>query len=156
MKALPLALCAGALLGGIVALLVWGASPPVWLAGLEAALLMGAALLYGYFGRVPDVPRWLWLRPIRGTVLVCMGIVAMYVPPQLVLAAFLVGTGVRLVWVAACDLVRQDALVGKDAEQDSAIVEKRSNPEPLAVGLGKPAARGIRRVWAGRQLGPKS
>src|SRR3954447_26561537 len=98
MRHLPLVLCASALVGGIVALLAWGASPPPWLAGLEAALLAGAALLYGFTAWLPALPRWLWLRPIRGVALVILGVGAMYVPPQLILSAYLIGLGVRLVW----------------------------------------------------------
>jgi len=128
MKTLPMALCVAALLGGIIALLVWGGSPPAWLAGLEAALLMGAALLYGYVGHVPAIGRWLWLRPIRGTVLVGLGIVAMFVPPQLVLAAFLVAAGVRLVWQSACDLERRGVPSAGAVPQDTTNLEQRGVP----------------------------
>lgn len=108
MKTLPLILCAAALGGGIAAMLAWGVFPPPWLAGLEAALLAGAALLYGFTAYLPTLPHWLWLRPIRGTVLVIVGIGAMYVPPQLILSAYLIGVGVRLVWQSACDLAEPE------------------------------------------------
>ena len=66
MKLLLLALCAVILGLGIVAVLAWGASPPPWLAGLEAALLAGAALAYGFTGCLPALSHWLWLRPCAG------------------------------------------------------------------------------------------
>lgn len=101
MRYLPLILCALAMLGGCCALLVWGAHPPVWLAGLEAALLAVSALVYGFTAYLPAIPRWLFLRPVKGAFLVTLGIGAMYVPPQLIFSAFLIGWGVRLVWESA-------------------------------------------------------
>jgi hypothetical protein len=108
MKALHLVLCAVVVASGIAAMLMRGFTPPAWLAGLEAALLSGAALLYGYTAWLPTLPQWLRLRPIRGTVLCILGIGAMYVPPQLILSAFLIGAGVRLVWQSACELAEKD------------------------------------------------
>jgi hypothetical protein len=108
MKALPLILSSAAVLAcGIAVMLLWGFSPPPSLAGLEAALLSGGALIYGFTAWRPTLPRWLWLRPVRGTVLVVFGIAAMYVPPQLILSAYLIGVGVRLVWQSACDLTEK-------------------------------------------------
>jgi hypothetical protein len=109
MRTFHLISCAAALGCGIAAMLAWGVTPPAWLAGLEAALLAGAALLYGFTAYLPALPRWLWLRPIRGTVLVILGMGAMYVPPQLLLSAYLIGLGVRLVWQSACELALADA-----------------------------------------------
>jgi hypothetical protein len=107
MKIRPLISC-GAVLGcGLAFMLTWGLTPPAWLAVLEAALLSGAALLYGYTAWQPSLPAWLWLRPVRGTALVIAGIVAMYVPPQLILSAYLIGVGVRLVWRSACDQAKE-------------------------------------------------
>ncbi len=103
MKLLPLFLCAVAMLLGCAALWSWGTSPPAWLKGLEAALLAVAALLYGYFRYLPRIPGWLLARPVRGAALFCAGVAVMYVPPQLVLSAFLIGNGVRMVWEAACE-----------------------------------------------------
>ncbi len=104
MRLISLIACAAALALGILALLVQGLAPPPWLTGLEAMALAGAALMYGYTGRPPAVPGWLWLRPVRGAVLVVLGVGAIYVPPQLLLSAWLIGTGVRLVWRSACEL----------------------------------------------------
>jgi hypothetical protein len=109
MKTLSLFSCAAVLAGGIAAMLAWGISPPVWLTCLEAALLSGAALIYGFTAWLPTLPQWLWPRPIRGTILVVLGIGAMYVPPQLILSAYLIGIGIRLVWQSACDLAAKDA-----------------------------------------------
>lgn len=98
MRYLPLILCSIAMIGGCCALLVWGAHPPAWLAGLEAALLAVSALVYGFTAYLPALPRWVFLRPVKGAFLVTLGIGAMYVPPQLIFSAFLIGWGVRLVW----------------------------------------------------------
>ena len=58
MKAFPLILSAAAVLAcGIVVMLLWGFSPPPSLAGLEAALLSGAALIYGFTAWRPTLPR---------------------------------------------------------------------------------------------------
>ncbi len=144
MKTFSLLFCAAALACGIAAMLVWGVTPPPWLAGLEAALLAGAALLYGYgfTAYLPALPRWLWLRPIRGTVLVIFGMVAMWVPPQLVLSAYLIGVGVRLVWQSACELADRDGAVTgvvthADADADRLPVSVRAH----ARAAGPPPAR---------------
>jgi hypothetical protein len=114
-KTLQLTLCLAVLLGGIVALLHWGAAPPPWLAGSEAMLLMGVALTYGYTGRLPRFP-WLALRPVRGTILVMLGVTVIFVQPQLLVAAYLIGQGIRLVWLSACDVAGMPIAAGeKDA-----------------------------------------
>jgi hypothetical protein len=107
-----LALCAAALLGGIVALLHWGVTPPPWLAGIEAALIMGIAMNYGFTARLPRIP-WLACRPIRGAVLVVLGSIMVFIQPQLIVAAFLIARGIRLVWLSACQLA--------DAERREAV-----------------------------------
>jgi hypothetical protein len=109
MKIFPLISCAAVMACGIVAMLVWGATPPAWLSCFEAALLSFAALAYGYTAWMPSLPHWLWLRPIRGTLLVTLGIGVLYVPPELIASAYLIGRGVRLVWQSACDLSEKDA-----------------------------------------------
>jgi hypothetical protein len=106
-KNAQLTLCLAALLGGIIALLHWGATPPAWLAGSEAALLMALALNYGFTARLPQVP-WLALRPVQGTLLVMLGSVMVFVQPQLIVAAWLIGRGIRLVWASACELALED------------------------------------------------
>ena len=111
-RTFQLVLCAAALLGGIFALLHWGATPPPWMAGTEAALIMAVALNYGFTARLPRVP-WLVLRPVRGTILVTLGLIMLFIQPQLIVAAYLVGRGVRLVWLSACQLA--------DAERYAAV-----------------------------------
>jgi hypothetical protein len=142
LKTVPLILCAAALACGIAAMLVCGITPPAWLAGLEAALLAGAALIYGFTAYLPALPRWLWLRPVRGTVLVILGMGAMYVPPQLLLSAYLIGVGVRLVWQSACELAERDGTVTGvvthvDADADRLPVSVRAHAHPA----GQPPAR---------------
>jgi hypothetical protein len=110
LKLLPLISCVFVLAGGIATMLLCGLTPPPWLAGLEATLLAGAALVYGFTAYFPSMPRWLWLRPVRGTVLVVLGIGAMYVPPQLILSAYLIGVGVRQVWRSACEMAEKEGI----------------------------------------------
>jgi hypothetical protein len=102
-KHFQLVLCSAALLGGIIALIHWGATPPPWLAGTEAALIMALALSYGFTARLPQIP-WLALRPVRGTILVMLGLIMLMIQPQLIVAAYLIGRGIRLVWSSACQL----------------------------------------------------
>lgn len=134
MKTFPLILCAAVLACGIAAMLMWGISPPAWLSGLEAAVLSGAALLYG-FAWLPSLPQWLWLRPIRGTILVVLGMGAMVVPPQLLVSAYLMGIGIRLVWQSACDLAEKDAAAPRatlaDADRLPVPARPARAPQPL-------------------------
>lgn len=109
MRNLSLILVAAVLGLGIAGLLAWGLHPPPWLTGLEAAFLSGAALAYGFTAKLPKVPGCLWLRPVRGAVIVCLGVGAMYVPPQLLLSAYLIGSGVRLVWASACEYALEES-----------------------------------------------
>jgi hypothetical protein len=126
-----LALCAAALLGGIVALLHWGVTPPPWLAGIEAALIMGVAMSYGFTARLPRIP-WLALRPVRGAVLVVMGSIMVFIQPQLIVAAFLIARGIRLVWLSACQLA--DAERREAVGQYAAVVQCRTTGPYEAVG----------------------
>lgn len=139
MKNLQLTLCIAALLAGIIALLNWGATPPPWLAATEAALIMAVALSYGFTARLPQVP-WLALRPVRGTILVTLGCVCVFIQPQLILAAYLIGRGVRLVWLSAVQLAEAERLdaVGwhydepvrnQPVQQDQAVYEPIGHPE---------------------------
>lgn len=109
MRTFQLTLCISALAGGILALVNWGLEPPLWLGVTQAALLMGAALVYGYTAYLPSLAPWLWLRPIRGTIFVMLGIAVIHIPAQLLLAAYLIGRGTRLIMLAACRLEESEA-----------------------------------------------
>jgi hypothetical protein len=126
-----LVLCAAALLGGIVALLHWGVTPPPWLAGIEAALIMGVAMSYGFTARLPRIP-WLALRPVRGAVLVVLGSIMVFIQPQLIVAAFLIARGIRLVWLSACELA--DAERREAVGQYAAVVQCQTTGPYEAVG----------------------
>jgi len=112
MRTIPLMSCAVILACGIVALLAWGLNPPPWMLGLEAALLVGSATVFGFTAWLPDPRPLLRLRPVKGTLLVILGIVAMYMPAQLCIAAVLIGIGIRLVWASACELAADGARAG--------------------------------------------
>jgi hypothetical protein len=98
----------GALGSGIVAAVLCGGEPPAWLLRTELGLLCGGALVYGYgftASLVLPVAPWLWSsRAIRGAVFVCLGVGAVFVPVQFVIAAFLIGVGARMVTASACAL----------------------------------------------------
>jgi hypothetical protein len=137
-----LTLCLAAVLGGIMALLNWGATPPPWLAGTEAALIMAVALSYGFTARLPRIP-WLALRPVRGTVLVTLGCVCVFIPPQLILAAYLIGRGVRLVWLSACQLAAQERLDAVGQRYGEYVPHEAVQHEPMDyVPVGQASVRG--------------
>jgi hypothetical protein len=130
-KNFQLTLCLAALLGGIIALLNWGATPPAWLAGTEAALIMAVALNYGFTARLPSIP-WLALRPVRGTILVMLGTVMVFIQPQLIVAAYLIGCGIREVWQSACELAAVDRPDAVEQRSDGAVEQEVFPHEPLA------------------------
>jgi hypothetical protein len=140
-KTFQLTLCTAALLGGIIALINWGLNPPLWLGVIQAALLMGAALVYGFTAYLPTLAPWLWLRPIRGTIFVMLGIAVIYVQPQLLLAAWLIGRGTRLIWLAACQL------------EESERPEHYAALSPRTTLVRVDAGRELRE-WAGDALHP--
>lgn len=80
-----------------------GYQPPTLLLVAQSAFFAALALAYGFTLYMPGKAEWLWLKSIRGTVCICLGVGAMYVPPQLVVSAFFIGVGTRMVWLAACE-----------------------------------------------------
>ena len=62
------------------------------------------ALAYGFTPAALPRLGWLHSRPVKGAVLVCLGIAAIFIPLSFVIAALLIGGGTRMVWDAACDL----------------------------------------------------
>lgn len=96
--------CAVMLMVGGLAVMCFGFEPPTWLVRLELVLLSGAALAFGFTAWQPASSPL--SRPVRGTVCVFLGIGVMYVPANFIVCAFLLGTGTRLLWAAACDLTR--------------------------------------------------
>ncbi|WP_422929663.1 hypothetical protein [Singulisphaera sp. PoT] len=91
------------LAAGSLCLWLWGVGPPGWLIRGQVALFSALALAYGFSSLQPSIPRWIWLRPIRGTLFVVCGIAAMYIPIQFLVSAYLMGAGIRLIWASACE-----------------------------------------------------
>lgn len=114
------ALCVAALGGGCFLVVFTGGELPGWLLRAELAAFCSVALVYGFFASLPTLTPWLWSRPIRGAALVCLGVAAIFVPLEFVLAALLIGVGTRLTWASACELTREEeespppALAGED------------------------------------------
>ena len=79
-------------------LLLCGGQPPLWLLKGEVALIVGCfSLVYGFTAFSPRLPAWLNYQEVRGVVLVALGCVALFLPPQIIVSALLVGVGARLV-----------------------------------------------------------
>jgi hypothetical protein len=82
----------------------WRFDPPAWVLTTEIAVFSILAMAYGFSLLKPHKVPWLWLRPVRGTVAVVAGVVAMFVPLQFLVSAFLIGIGIRMVWASASEL----------------------------------------------------
>lgn len=118
--AASLAIALAALAGGGVIVLFYGFTPPPWLLTCELAVFAGLAMLCGFSAVVPSVLPWLKMRSIRGAILVCLGVGAMYVPPQFIASAVFLALGIKLVWAEACGLA--DAEREAEAVTGTAIV----------------------------------
>jgi hypothetical protein len=62
---------------------------------------MAAALAFGFTTYSPSVPEWLRHDAVKGVALVYLGVGAVFVPASLLLSAFLIGCGCRLVMKSA-------------------------------------------------------
>jgi hypothetical protein len=89
------------LVGGISLLLYWGGEAPAWLLKLECVAVMAAALTFGFTTYSPSAPEWLRHDAVKGVALVYLGVGAVFVPTSLLLSAFLIGCGCRLVMKSA-------------------------------------------------------
>jgi hypothetical protein len=106
--------------GSGIAAVVWtGGDMPGWLLAAELSLVMGLALLVGFAAAIPALAPYLRLRSVRGAGLVCVGVAAVFLPLQLIIAAGLIGAGTKLVWGSACE---EDA-----AEHAELLVTPRVN-----------------------------
>jgi hypothetical protein len=138
----------GALGSGIGAAVLCGGEPPAWLLRTELGFLSGGALVYGYGFTAPPgvpVPRWLWSsRAIRGSVFVCLGVGTAFVPVQALLAAFLIGVGMRMVTASACgleeDVSRSASVFAAVRGGDLMPVARPAQPQVRSMGACAPAA----------------
>jgi hypothetical protein len=94
-------ICLAALALGLSATLRWGAELPAWLLTVTLSLVLLLSLVYGFTSALPRLG-WLHSRPVRGAVLVCLGVAAIFIPLPFVIAALCIGQGTRMVWDAAC------------------------------------------------------
>ena len=94
MKTKLLCLVAPAL--GILAMLLAGSGPPLWLLRLEVMIFAAAALAFGFSAFTPAAPAWVFSQPLRGVVCIYLGIGAMFVPSQFIVSAVFLGIGTRL------------------------------------------------------------
>ena len=93
------------LLAGCVLLLYWGGEAPPWLLKLECVAVMAAALFFGYSAYSPSAPDWLRHDAVRGVALVYLGVGAMFIDPRVLISAFLIGSGCKLVMKSAAPVV---------------------------------------------------
>lgn len=121
-----------AILGGII--LACSDGLPGWLLVGEVALFSALAMAFGFTAYAPSVPAWLWLRPVRGAVCICLGVGAMYIPPQFIVSAVFLGLGTRLVWQSASELAGPPV-------RDRITVRGTDGREIVRVGASAPAER---------------
>jgi hypothetical protein len=123
------AICLAALGGGCFLIVFWGGELPGWLLRAELAAFCSVALVYGFFASLPTLTPWLWSRPIRGAALVCLGVAAIFVPMEFVLAALLIALGTRLTWASACELAQQQEEEPPQVMADGGEPMPRIEPE---------------------------
>ena len=100
--------CMGALVSGLALMVSHGGNPPAWLIRSEMAVFTLSALACG-FANLPNALPWLRLRSIQGTILVVLGVAAVYVPPQFLFSAVFIFLGLRLVKASLGDLESKTA-----------------------------------------------
>ena len=94
------------LLAGTSLLLYWGGEAPGWLLKLECLAVMAASIAFGFTSITLDAPEWTRHDAVRGVLLVYLGVGAVFVPANLLLGAFLIGSGGKLVMRSAAPLAR--------------------------------------------------
>lgn len=127
-----IALALAALLAGCLLVAACGFGPPPWLLRLEIVAFSLLAASYGFAATratLRPLVRLLRLRPVQGAMLVVGGVASVYVPPNFLAAAVMLGLGTRLVWAEACEL----AEAGR-----SAATIRSNNPGPVAVAAASP------------------
>jgi hypothetical protein len=70
---------------------------PYWVLKGEFLTVMTAAAVYGFSAFRIRLPRWCICQEFRGVTMVALGAVAMWIPSQYLISAWLVGTGAKLV-----------------------------------------------------------
>ena len=120
-----IAIIAG-LLAGCSLLLYWGGEAPPWLLKLECLTVMVAALFFGFSAYSVTAPEWLRHDAVRGVALVYLGVGAVFVPANLLLSAFLIGSGCKLVMKVAAPVVNARAVTPTSCGSD--IVIRESTP----------------------------
>jgi hypothetical protein len=129
------AMCLAALSGGCFLVVFWGGELPGWLLRAELAAFCSVALVYGFFASLPTLTPWLWSRPIRGAALVCLGVAAIFVPLQFVVAAVFIAMGTRLTWASACEIGQEEEELRPVLGEDDAMqqIEAVTGPDALVT-----------------------
>jgi hypothetical protein len=94
------------LLAGCSLLLYWGGEAPPWLLRLECLAVMAGALFFGFSAWSPSAPSWFRHDAVKGVALVYLGVGAVFLPTNLLLSAFLIGSGCKLVMKSAAPVVK--------------------------------------------------
>ena len=74
------------------------------------ALCSALGLALGFGARLPGLPAWARLKPVKGALCITLGVAAMYLPANFVLSMALLAIGTRMVWTSACDLAAPGSL----------------------------------------------
>lgn len=113
-------------LGGFLAI-ANGLQAPPWLLGAELAVLSALAAACCFTKLLPALLPWLTLKPVQGTLLLVGGVLAVYVPPQFVVAAVMLALGSRLIWAEACRLAD-----GETPKRAASTTLAKAEPKPPA------------------------
>lgn len=82
---------------GMLALLLWGGEPPLWLLRLEVLVFSMTALAFGFTLLGTSAPDWFFSNPVKGILCLYLGVGAMFVPAQFIVSATFLGLGTRLI-----------------------------------------------------------
>jgi hypothetical protein len=112
---------------GTSLLLYWGGEAPRWLLMVECAAVMVGALLFGFTSYSPSAPDWLRHEAVRGVALVYLGVGAVFMPTNLLMSAFLIGCGCRLVMKSAVQVSARVMNVSIDHSRGDIVLRETGN-----------------------------
>jgi hypothetical protein len=118
------------LVGGTTLLAYWGGEAPAWLLKLEVVAVMAAALAFGFTTYSPSAPEWLRHDAVKGVALVYLGVGAVFVPTNLLLAAFLIGCGCRLVMKSCVHITARVMNVPIDHDKGDIVLRESGKLAP--------------------------
>ena len=88
--------CLGVIFG-LMATLVVAFGLPAWLLKGEVLIIFTFSIVYAFTAYAPKLPAWMMCPELRGVTFVALGGIALFLPPQIYISAYLVAVGARLV-----------------------------------------------------------